>query len=95
MKRTNFDTCLEEQLKDKAFAERFRQSGEALNAQVRVIPEPATPRKPSIVAEFRAKYADDEPTSIVFATSVNLVVDVLQLHFSVAPATEADSSSLV
>jgi transcriptional regulator with XRE-family HTH domain len=110
MKKTNFDQFLEEQLKDKDFAERFRQAGEAwdvalqiaalrekaglsqkelakrlkttqqqisrlespsyeghslsmlrrvaevLNAHVRVILEPARPRKPSIVAEARAKY---------------------------------------
>ncbi len=29
MKATNFDLYLEQQLKDKAFAERFRQAGEA------------------------------------------------------------------
>ena len=29
MKKTNFDTYLEEQLQDPAFAERFRQAGEA------------------------------------------------------------------
>ena len=110
MKKTNFDAYLEEQLKDRDFAERFRQAGEAwdvalqiaalrqeaglsqeelakrlgtsqqqisrlespsyeghslsmlrrvaeaLNAQVRVILEPARPRKGSMVAEGRAKY---------------------------------------
>jgi transcriptional regulator with XRE-family HTH domain len=110
MKKTNFDNYLAEQLKDEAFAERFRQAGEAwdvalqlaalrteaglsqkqlaekvgttqqqicrlespsyeghslsllrrvaeaLNAQVRVILEPVQSRKPSVVAEARAKY---------------------------------------
>ena len=35
---------------------RLRRVAEVLNAQVRVILEPAHPRKPSIVAEARAKY---------------------------------------
>jgi transcriptional regulator with XRE-family HTH domain len=110
MKRTSFDLYLERQLKDKAFAKRFRQAGEAwdialqlaalrqkaglsqkklaklvgttqqqicrlesptyeghslsmlrrvaevLHVQVRVILEPALPRRRSIVAEARARY---------------------------------------
>lgn len=112
MKRTNFDTYLKKQLKDKDFAARFRQAGKAwdvalqiaalrkeaglsqkdlakrlettqqqisrlespsyeghslsmlrrvakvLGAQVRVILEPAEPKKHSRVAERRAKYGN-------------------------------------
>ena len=110
MNKTNFDDYLAEQLKDDAFANRFRQAGEAwdvalqiatlrthagltqkeladkvgttqqqicrlespnyeghslsllrrvaeaLDAQVRVILEPAQPKKRSVVAEARARY---------------------------------------
>ncbi len=110
MKAINFDLYLERQLKDEAFAERFRQAGEAwdialqlaalrqkaglsqkelarrtgttqqqicrlesptyeghslsmlrrvaeaLNAQVRVILEPAHSRRRSMVAEARTRY---------------------------------------
>jgi len=110
MSKTNFDDYLAKQLKDDAFAERFRKAGEAwdvalqiaalrteagltqkelaekvgttqqqicrlespsyeghslsllrriaaaLNAQVRVVLEPARSRKRSVVAEARARY---------------------------------------
>jgi hypothetical protein len=44
MKKTNFDLFLEEQLRDPAFAERFKQAGEAwdvsLHNRVRLVFEP-------------------------------------------------------
>jgi transcriptional regulator with XRE-family HTH domain len=36
MKKTNFDLYLEEQLKDKDFAERFRQAGEAWDVALQI-----------------------------------------------------------
>ena len=36
MKKTNFDTYLKEQLKDKDFAERFRQAGEAWDVALKI-----------------------------------------------------------
>ena len=36
MKKTNFDAYLEEQLKDKNFAERFRQAGEAWDVALQI-----------------------------------------------------------
>lgn len=37
MKKTNFDTYLEEQLKDKTFAERFEQAGEAWDIALQLV----------------------------------------------------------
>ena len=37
MKKTNFDAFLEEQLKDKAFAERFEQAGEAWDVALQLV----------------------------------------------------------
>ena len=36
MKKTNFDTYLEDQMKDRAFAERFRQAGAAWDVAVQL-----------------------------------------------------------
>src|SRR5260221_2750931 len=36
MKTTNFDTCLEEQLRDPDFAERFRRAGEAWDVALQI-----------------------------------------------------------
>jgi transcriptional regulator with XRE-family HTH domain len=36
MKRTDFDVYLEEQLKDKTFAERFEQAGEAWDVAIKL-----------------------------------------------------------
>jgi transcriptional regulator with XRE-family HTH domain len=36
MKKTNFDTYLEEQLRDKAFAARFRKAGEAWDVALQI-----------------------------------------------------------
>ena len=36
MRKTNFDSYLEEQLKDRGFAERFRQAGEAWDVAIQI-----------------------------------------------------------
>ncbi len=40
-KKTNFDRYLEEQLKDKDFAERFRKAGEAWDVALKLSLNPA------------------------------------------------------
>jgi len=40
MKKTNFDRYLEDQMRDPTFAARFKNAGEAWEAQVRVVFEP-------------------------------------------------------
>jgi len=60
MKKTNFDRYLDEQLKDPAFAARFKRAlrrvADALHARVRIVFEPAKTGSGMRVAESAASY---------------------------------------